>query len=420
MTEDLAEMLIGETLEKYEEYVNPAVARLFRFMGLATIEWEAEGAVIRDIKGKEYIDCLGGYGVFSCGHRHPKVVQAVVDQLQHMPLSSKILLNKQMADLAEILAAITPGDLRYSFFCNSGTEAVEGALKLARIHTGKSKIISTQNSFHGKSLGALSATGRELFREPFQPLLSGFAHVPFGDIDALRAVIDEDTAAVILEPIQGEGGIILPPEEYLPNVRQLCDDTGVLLIADEVQTGLGRTGRMFAVDHYGVVPDIMTLAKALGGGVMPLGAFIARPSIWDKYITSPFLHTSTFGGNSLACAAGIAAVKVIQEEELVAKSAELGAYFLGKLQALADQYPQVIKEVRGKGLFIGLELTKEGAGGLLMADLIENGILVAYTLNNPKVMRVEPPLVISLETVNRVLQIMESAVVKVNKVIEEL
>lgn len=420
MTEDRAEMLIDETLEKYEKYVNPAVARLFRFMGLATIEWQAEGAVIRDIQGKEYIDCLGGYGVFSCGHRHPKIVQAVAEQLQHMPLSSKILLNKQMADLAEILAAVTPGDLRYSFFCNSGTEAVEGALKLARIHTGKSKIISTQNSFHGKSLGALSATGRELFREPFQPLLSDFAHVPFGDIDALRAMIDEDTAAVILEPMQGEGGIILPPEEYLPKVRQLCDDTGVLLIADEVQTGLGRTGKMFAVEHYNVVPDIMTLAKALGGGVMPLGAFIARPHIWDKYITSPFLHTSTFGGNSLACAAGIASIKVIQEEELVAKSAELGEYFLGKLKELADQYPQVIKEVRGKGLFIGLELTKEGAGGLLMADLIENGILVAYTLNNPKVMRLEPPLVISREAVNKVLQVMEPAVVKVNKVIKDL
>lgn len=420
MKENITETLIGETMEKYEAYVNPAVARLFRFMGLATIEWQAEGAIIRDINGKEYIDCLGGYGVFSCGHRHPKVVQAVIDQLQHMPLSSKILLNKQMADLAELLADITPGDLRYSFFCNSGTEAVEGALKLARIHTGKTKIIATKNAFHGKSLGALSATGRDLFREPFQPLLSGFAHVPFGDIDALAAIIDEDTAAVIIEPIQGEGGIILPPENYLPRVRQLCDTTGALLIADEVQTGLGRTGKLFAVDHYAVVPDIMTLAKALGGGVMPIGAFIARPHIWDKYITSPFLHTSTFGGNQLACAAGIAAIQVIQEEGLVEKAAVTGQYFLEKLTEIAAQYPQVIKEVRGKGLFIGLELTKEGAGGLLMAELIENGILVAYTLNNPKVIRVEPPLIITRAMVDQVLVVIAAAIKKINTLIEDL
>lgn len=420
MEEHMAEALIGETMENYEAYINPAVARLFRFMGLATIEWQAEGSIIRDINGKEYIDCLGGYGVFSCGHRHPKIVQAVIDQLHRMPLSSKILLNKQMADLAKLLAEITPGDLRYSFFCNSGTEAVEGALKLARIHTGKTKIIATKNAFHGKSLGALSATGREMFREPFQPLLSGFMHVPFGDIDALRTAIDEDTAAVILEPMQGEGGIILPPDDYLPRVRKLCDDTGVLMIADEVQTGLGRTGKMFAVDHYEVVPDIMTLAKALGGGVMPLGAFIARPHVWDKYITSPFLHTSTFGGNSLACAAGIAAIQVIQDEGLADKAAALGQYFVGKLKELAAQYPQVIKEVRGKGLFIGLELTKEGAGGLLMAELIEHGILIAYTLNNPKVIRVEPPLVITGEIVDRVLKVVESATCKVNAVIEDL
>lgn len=420
MTECIHEALIGETMQNYEDYINPAVARLFRFMGLATIEWQAEGVIIRDINGKEYLDCLGGYGVFNCGHRHPKIVQAVIDQLHRMPLSSKILLNKQMADLAKLLADITPGDLCYSFFCNSGTEAVEGALKLAKIHTGKKKIIATQNAFHGKSLGALSATGREMFREPFQPLLSGFVHVPFGDIDALEAMIDEDTAAIILEAIQGEGGIILPPEDYLPRVRQLCDDSGIVMIVDEVQTGLGRTGEMFAVDHYGVVPDVMTLAKALGGGVMPIGAFVARPHLWDKYITSPFLHTSTFGGNPLACAAGAAAIQVVQEERLAEQAAVLGGYFIEQLNKLAVQYPQVIKEVRGKGLLIGLELTKEGAGGLLMAELIEHGILVAYTLNNPKVIRIEPPLVITSEKIDQALRVLDAALGKVNSVIDDL
>jgi putrescine aminotransferase len=416
----MKEAIIGNTMQKYEEFINPAIARLFRFMGLATIEWEAEGVIIKDINGKEYIDCLGGYGVFSCGHRHPKIVQAVKDQLDKMPLSSKILLNKQMADLAELLADITPGDLSYSFFCNSGTEAVEGALKLAKIHTRKQKIIATKNAFHGKSLGALSATGRDLFREPFQPLLTGFSHVPFGDIEALDAMIDDDTAAVIIEPLQGEGGIIVPPPGYLAQVRQLCDQTGTLLIVDEVQTGLGRTGAMFAVDHYDVVPDIMTLAKALGGGVMPIGAFIARPHLWEQYVTSPFLHTSTFGGNPLACAAGIATIQVIQEEALVEKAAVQGHYFLEKLTELATAYPAVIREVRGKGLFIGLELTKEGVGGLLMAELIDNGILVAYTLNNPKVIRIEPPLIISREMIDKVLRVIETTVCKANTMIEDL
>lgn len=420
MSECTNEAIVTETMQKYESYINPAVARLFRFMGLATIEWEAEGAIIKDIEGKEYIDCLGGYGVFSCGHRHPKIIQAVKQQLDAMPLSSKILLNKQMADFAEMLAEITPGDLQYSFFCNSGTEAVEGALKLARIHTGKHKIIATKNAFHGKSLGALSATGRDLFREPFEPLLTGFVHVPFGDINALEAMLDDDTAAVILEPMQGEGGIILPPPDYLQQVRRLCDETGVVMIADEVQTGLGRTGELFAVNHYDVVPDIMTLAKALGGGVMPIGAFIARPQLWEKYIESPFLHTSTFGGNPLACSAGIATLQVIEEECLVEKAAMQGEYFLDKLADLAMRYPQVIKEVRGKGLFIGLELATEGVGGLLMAELIENGILVAYTLNNPKVIRIEPPLIITKNLIDKVLQVLETAIAKADSMIEDL
>ncbi|MEN6413457.1 MAG: aminotransferase class III-fold pyridoxal phosphate-dependent enzyme [Veillonellales bacterium] len=412
--------IIGETIDKYEQYVNPSVAKLFRLMGLSTIEWEADGNIIRDIEGREYIDCLGGYGVFALGHRHPKVIEAVKKQLDFMPLSSKVLFDKPMADLSALLAEITPGDLQYSFIVNSGTEAVEGALKLARLHTGKTKIISTVNSFHGKTLGSLSATGRDLFRDPFKPLIPGFSHVPFNNAAAIEAAIDEDTAAVIVEPIQGEGGIIVPDDNYLPAVRQICDEHGVLLICDEVQTGLGRTGKMFAVDHYGITPDILTTAKALGGGVMPIGAFIARPHIWDKYITSPFLHTSTFGGNPLACAAGIAAIGVLQQESLIENAATLGTYFLGELRKLQQSFPLVIKEVRGKGLMIGIELTKEGIGGLLMSELIADGVLAAYTLNNPKVIRMEPPLIIDRKLIDKVLTCLGKAIRKANEMIEDL
>jgi putrescine aminotransferase len=414
------QQIINETIEKYEKFINPAVARLFRFMGLATVEWEAQGSIIRDIDGKEYIDCLGGYGVFSLGHRHPKVIEAVKKQLDHMPLSSKVLFDKPMADLAALLAEISPGDLCYSFMVNSGTEAVEGALKLARIHTGRLGIVATVNAFHGKTYGSLSATGRDLFRQPFQPLLAGFSHVPFGDIAAMEAAVDDQTAAVIIEPIQGEGGIIVPPDDYLPAVRRICDRHGALLICDEVQTGLGRTGKMFAVEHYGVVPDILTTAKALGGGVMPIGAFTARPGVWDKYVTAPFLHTTTFGGNPLACAAAVATIEVIKEEGLVAKAADTGAYMLASLKQLAQDYPDVIREVRGRGLMIGLDLVKEGIGGLLMSELINRGILAAYTLNNPKVIRVEPPLVISREHVDQAIEAFAAGVATAQEMIEDL
>jgi putrescine aminotransferase len=414
------ERIISETFEKYEKFINPSMAKLFRFMGLAAVEWEANGEIIRDCNGKEYIDCLGGYGVFSLGHCHPAVVEAVKRQLNLMPMSSKVLLNKPMADLAALLAEITPGDLRYSFFGNSGTEAVEGALKLARIHTGRSNIISTINSFHGKTLGALSATGRELFRHPFEPLLPGFIHVPFNDIDAMKKTVNNETAAVIIEPIQGEGGIITPEANYLESIRDLCNKTGALLICDEVQTGMGRTGKMFAVEHYQIVPDILCTAKALGGGIMPIGAFTARPAIWEEYVTSPFLHTSTFGGNPLACAAAVETIKIIQTEKLVEKAAHSGQYFHQQLQKIAETYPDVITEVRGKGLMIGLDLSKEGIGGFLMSEMISAGILVAYTLNNPKVIRIEPPLAIKQTTMDKVVEAFASAVEKANDMIEDL
>lgn len=414
------EQIIDGTIAKYENFVNPALAKLFRFMGLSTVEWSADGSIIRDIEGKEYIDCLGGYGVFSLGHRHPLVVEAVKKQLDVMPLSSKVLFNKPMADLSALLAEITPGELQYSFIGNSGTEAVEGALKVARIHTGRTNIISTINSFHGKTLGALSATGRDLFRDPFKPLLSGFEHVPFNDIEAMKQRINTETAAVILEPIQGEGGIIVPSEDYLPAVRKLCDENGALLICDEVQTGLGRTGKMFAVDHYNVVPDIITTAKALGGGVMPIGAFTATEKVWEKYIISPFVHTSTFGGNPLACVAAIAAIGVLKDEQLVERAAMNGAYFIDKLTKLQQAYPDVIQEVRGKGLIIGIELTKEGIGGLLMSEMINKGILVAYTLNNPKVIRIEPPLIISKELIDIVVKALAETVEMAHDMIEDL
>jgi putrescine aminotransferase len=409
-----------ETIAKYERFVNPSLARLFRYMGLATVEHSARGSTVTDFKGDEYLDLLGGYGMYGVGHSHPRVVAAVKAQLDRMAMPTKILLNKPMADLAELLAEITPGDLTYSFLCNSGTEAVEAAIKLAKVATGKQGIISTTGAFHGKSLGSLSATGRELFREPFKPLLNGFGHVPFGDAQAIEAAIDNDTAAVIVEPIQGEGGVIVPPSGYLASVREICDRKGVLLIVDEVQTGMGRTGKMFAVEHEGVVPDILCLAKALGGGVMPIGAIVAKPHLWQSFIDAPFLHTSTFGGNPLACAAAIAAIKVTQDENLCENAAVMGNRFVGALREMQVKYPGILAEVRGQGLIIGLEFTHEGYAGFAISELVNNKILAAYTLNNPKVIRIEPPLVITASEVERAIGVWEKIIVSAGDLAADL
>lgn len=400
------EDLAAKTAAQYEAFINPALTRLFRIMGLSAVEWRAKGAYIYDADGKKYLDFLGGYGVFSLGHAHGEVISAVKRQLDYMPMSGKILLNDKLAHLSAKLAELLP-ELPCSFIVNSGAEAVEGALKLARIHTGKHKIIAMKNSFHGKTFGALSATGRELFRAPFAPLLPGFSHVAFGDAAALARVMDEDTAAVILEPIQGEGGIIEPAPGYIKKVRTLCDERGVLMICDEVQTGLGRTGKMFAVEHEGIMPDIMVLAKALGGGVMPVGAFCARAEVWDKYRENPFLHTTTFGGNQLASAAAAAAIEVLQREYPSLAVAQKGKIFLTGLKKLQRSYPHFIKEARGKGLMLGLALKSEGVGGFVMAECIKRRILVAYTLNNPEVIRLEPPFVVTETMIAYVLAQLE-------------
>jgi len=401
---------VDETVEKYRRYVNPGLASLMEFVGFRAVEWEGDGALVRDSTGQEYLDFLGGYGVFALGHAHPAVVRAVQEQAARLPLSSRVLFNRPMADLAEQLAAITPGALQYTFFCNSGTEAVEGALKLARLHTGKTHVIGTVGGFHGKTYGGLSASGRDVYKTPFAPMVPEFTHVPFADADAVAAAITDETAAVIVEPVQGENGVIVPPDDYLPALRALCTARGVLLIFDEVQTGFGRTGALFGCDHWGVAPDIMTMAKALGGGVMPIGAFTATAEVWHAFEPNPLLHSSTFGGNELACAAGLATISVLLEEDIPARAAALGEELLAGLRAVAARYPGTITAVRGKGLLIGVEFTERDIAALVIAGFAQRRILAAYTLNNPCVIRFEPPLIITRAQIARVLDAFDHAV----------
>ena len=403
---DERERIVRECVESFNAYLNRSAEP--KSVDGAVLEWEGEGCFVRDVYGREFLDCLGGYGIFALGHRHPKVVSAVAAQLGRLALHSQHLLNPVAAEAARRLAEITPGALRKTFWCSSGTEAVEGALKLSRLYTGRSRFVSTEGSFHGKTLGSLSVTGRDVFRHPFEPLLDA-VFVPYGDADAIAAAVDDDTAAVILEPIQGEGGVNVPPDDYLPAVREICTERGALLVFDEVQTGLGRTGAMFGCDHVGVAPDVMSLGKAISGGVVPCAAFTSTDEIWAAFHPNPFYHTSTFGANPLATTAAAATIATIREEGLVARSAAMGERFLTGLRALAAGFPSLVTEVRGRGLLIGVEAVDAGRGQSIARRLFDRNVLVAHTLNKPEVIRVEPPLVITEDLVDRALAAFEES-----------
>ena len=401
--------IYDEAYENYRLYLNPPLARVMKLSG-SPVEVSADGCTIVDHTGKTYLDFAGGYGVFTLGHRHPRVVAAVRAQLDEMALSGRTMFNPLMGRLARRLAEIAPGDLQISFFANSGTEAVEGALKLARAATKRTKIVGTHNAFHGKTFGALSASGREYYRSAYAPLLPDVVHVAFGDLDALAAQV-ADAAAFVVEPIQAEGGVNLPPPGYLRAARECCDRTGALLIADEVQTGLGRCGTLFACDAEGVVPDVMTLAKGLSGGVVPIGAYIARAPVWNAaYAKAPLMHTSTFGGNELACAAALAALDVLIEDDLAGNARERGAELAAGARTIAARYPQAIAAVRGAGLLVGVELTNEGYAGTIIPELLKRGVTAAWTLNAQHVIRLEPPLIVSAAQIASALEAFAAAV----------
>jgi putrescine aminotransferase len=411
---------IAETVDAYERHVNrgfisyrKSVTEAGQF---AALEWSGGGALLQDLLGREYIDCLGGYGIFSAGINHPRIVKAVQDQMGRMALNSQELLEPWRAGLARMLAATTPGELSCCFFINNGTDAIEGAIKLARLYTGRNTFLSTLGGFHGKSLGSLSLMGKATFREPFHGALQDVRFAPYGDVRALESefikaeAVGTPIAAFVVEPVQGEAGAVVPPEDYLPRARELCTRFGALLIADEIQTGMGRTGKLWGVDHGNVEPDIMCLGKSLGGGVMPLSAFISTPAIWEVLIPNPILHSTTFGGNPIACAAGIAAITVTLEEDLPGQAAAKGEFLLKELSALRSKYPSVLSGVRGKGLLIGLEFPSDAIGYRCAGALFRRGVLVAGTFSKARTIRIEPPLGISWELLREMLNRLEDSI----------
>jgi putrescine aminotransferase len=389
----------------------------------AATEWTGHGAVFCDVIGREYIDCLGGYGLLDLGWSHPEVVDTVRAQLSRTPMPSQELIDPLRGVLARLISEITPGQIKYSFFCASGTEAVEGAIKLAKMYTRKPGFIAALKAFHGKTMGSLSMMGKADYRQPPGMLYGGpVYHVPFGDAQAVERQLDTcqkvgiDIAAVIMEPIQGEAGAIVPPDDFWPRLREITRHYGVLLIADEVQTGMGRTGKLWGVDHWGVEPDIMALGKSLGGGVMPVSCFCSNEEIWQVMMDpNPFIHTTTTGGGALACSAAIAAIHITLRERLWEQAAEKGDYILAKLHELANRYPDIYKQVTGKGLLIGMHFHNPEVGYKVAAGLFKRGVLVAGTLTSAHTVRIEPPLVITYEQIDAVLNRLEDVLTEISQ-----
>ncbi len=422
LSDSAKDRIVQDSIRNFTDYVNPAVIEHRKSVSTdySFVEWEDEGAVFRDTRGIEFIDCLGGFGIYTLGHRNPRVVKAVRAQLSRYALHSQELVDPLRGYLAKLVSMVTPGDIRYSFFCNGGAEAIEMSLKLARLSTGKTYFISTVGAFHGKSMGAVSVTGKDVFRKPYIPLIQGVQHVEYGNADATEAAIQalkavgETVAGVIVEPIQGEGGVNIPPDDYLPRLRNICNKHEVLLITDEIQTGMGRTGKMWGVDHYDVVPDILVMGKAFGGGVAPITGIAARPHLWECLKENPWvLGSPTFGGNPLCCAAAIAAIKCTVEMDIPAICAEKGNYLLKNLISLSSKYP-VLKTVRGRGLLIGMEFPDSEIGFRVAKEMFKRGVLVGGTLNNALVVRIEPPAVITSKQMNKVLECLSESLATVS------
>lgn len=427
---ELSEWIITESLENFAEHFNKwwlENRKSVTMWGMwAATEWQGKWAMFEDVMGRKYLDWLGGYGLFSHGWSHPDVVEAVQAQLLHNPMPSQELIDPLRGVLAKLLADITPGDLKYAFFCASGTEANEWAIKLAKMYTKKSAFISTVNAFHGKTMGSLSMMGKALYREPVGQMYGGPVYfVEFGNAEAMKVQLETckklwiGVAGVIIEPIQGEAGAVVPPDDYWPKVRELTKEHGALLIADEVQTGLGRTGKMFGVDHWEVTPDIMTLGKSLGGGVMPISAFISTEEIWQCMMyPNPFIHTTTTWGWALACSAAIAGIEVMLRDDLPKQAKEKGDYMMKRLQGFVKKYPKIYESITGKGLLIGQHFTSKEIGYQVASELFERWVLVGGTLNSAKTIRIEPPLVISYEEIDQWLDILEKTLEHIQKQID--
>ncbi len=413
--EEQAKWIIEESKQNFAEHFNRNWLDYRKSVteagDWAAVEWTGCGSVFQDVLGREYLDCLGGYGMMDLGWSHPEVVDAVRAQLNRTPMPSQELIDPLRGVLAHLLCTITPGKLKYSWFAASGTESIEAAIKIAKLYTGKPAFIVAVKAFHGKTMGSLSMIGKADYRARLGTMYGGpVYHVPFGDAEAVERQLDIcdkvgiGVAGVLFEPIQGEAGALVPPEDFWPRIREATRKHGALLIADEVQTGLGRTGKLWGVDHWQVIPDILAAAKSLGGGVMPISAVCTSEEIFQPMMyPNPFMHTTTTGGGALACSAAIAAIHVTLRERLWEQAAQKGDYLIPKLEELAEQYPRIYEKITGRGLLIGMHFRDAEVGYQVAAGLFKRGILVAGTLTSAQTVRIEPALIISYRQIDSLL-----------------
>jgi len=393
-----------ELFESYKKYISSTYPAFLTKLGLDRVAAKAEGAIITDSAGKMYIDCVGGYGLFNIGHNHIEVIQSLIDQLNKKQLFTKPFITDIQVTLAEALAKVTPGDLTCSFLCNSGSEAIDNAIKLARLHSGKKLIITANNSFHGYTYGALSASGISRFKRFFEPMVPEIANVRFGDTESLKASITEDTAAVLLEPIQHEAGITLPPKNYFKEVRRLCDEKQCILILDEIKTGCGKTGYMFACEHFGIVPDILVLGKALGGGLIPIGGLVAKKNLWKKFSMNFSMSASSFANNVLACRAALSTLEILKRDNIPEECRKKGLYLLEELKTLVIKFPALLKDVEGLGLLLGLKTDSPQNAIEIAQRMISQGVILFPAYGDPSVLMIEPPLIITYEQMQIILQ----------------
>ena len=425
--ESQAKWIIDESKNNFAEHFNRGWLEYRKSVteagDWASVEWSGKGSVFTDVMGRQYIDWLGGFGMMDLGWCHPEVVEAVIAQVKRSPMPSQELIDPLRGVLAKLMAEITPGDLKYSWFAASGTEAIEASIKISKLYTGKSAFIVALKGFHGKTMGSLSMMGKADYRQPMGTLYGGQVyHVPFGDADAVEKQLEicdkvgVGVAAVLFEPIQGEAGAIVPPDDFWPRVRAVTKKYGVLLIADEVQTGLGRTGKLWGVNHWDVTPDILATAKSLGGGVMPVSSVTTTEEIFKPMMyPNPFMHTTTTGGGALACAAAIAAINITLRDRLWEGAASKGAYLKEKVGELADEFPQLYEKITGAGLLIGQHFRTPELGYKVASGLFKRGVLVAGTLTSAQTIRIEPALTIEKSEIDEGLNRLRDAIDEVAK-----
>ena len=372
---------------------------------------DAAGCSLKTAEGQILLDMISGISVSNVGHCNPVVVEAIKSQLDrfaHVDVYGRFTLPPQV-EIARRLASVTPGNLDVAFLTSTGTEATEGAMKLARKYTGRPGFVAFERSFHGRTFGSLSVTWKEEWRKPFEPLLQPVRFVPFDDLDAADAAIDGEIAAVIVEPIQGEGGVRIPSDGFLPGLRELCTERGALLICDEVQGAMGRSGHWFSCQNWGVTPDVITIAKAFGGG-LPLGAFISTAEIFSTFLDPPLSHLTTFGGNPVSCAAAVAAFDVIEKDGLVERAGEIGKYLRGGLRSVQQDHPGTLVAIRGIGLWCAFDIDPAELAQPLVEEMARRGVVVGSMLNSEGTIRVAPPLVIERAEIDSFVEVLSSSI----------